>query len=82
MNDAWMSISSHFKMAKGEIEKKIANLRTTYLRDLKKEQTSKRSGAGRDVFVSKWFLFKEMGFLRDRHTPKGSVDTEVRIIIL
>ncbi len=53
-HDAWMYISRHFSMAKGEIEKKIVNLRSTYLRDLKKEQTSKRSSAGRDtVFVCK-----------------------------
>ncbi len=51
-HNAWMSVARHFSMAKGKTEK-IVNPRSTYLRDLKKEQSSKRSRPKTDtVFVS------------------------------
>ncbi len=59
-HDGWMSIARHFSIAKGETEKTIANLKNTYLRDLKKERSSTKKGVERNtVFVrNSWILLQ------------------------
>lgn len=53
------------------VVKKINNLRTTYRKELKKVQASKKSGAGAyDVYVPKLWYFENLAFLHDQETPR------------
>jgi len=60
---------------KEAISRKFASLRTSYIRERKREKASAKSGAGADeLHVSKWKLYKEMDFLRDEIEVEESMD--------
>lgn len=63
-NDALERIAGCMECSVGEVEKKLHNLRSQYLREKTKIEKSKKSGAGTsDVYVSKWQYFSALGFL-------------------
>ncbi|KAL4104010.1 hypothetical protein QTP88_019323 [Uroleucon formosanum] len=58
------------------VVKKINNLRSTFRKELKKVNDSKRSGAGSDdVYVPSLWYFNELMFLVDQETPDTSEST-------
>jgi len=58
------------------VVKKINNLRSTFRKELKKVNDSKRSGAsGDDVYAPSLWYFNELMFLVDQETPDQSVST-------
>lgn len=74
--DALQEIADTFGVDKQVVEKKIKNLVCHFLREIKRERDSSKSGAGNsDVYKSKWFCFNNMLFLKDRNTPKETTDT-------
>ncbi|KAF5275003.1 hypothetical protein FQA39_LY06940 [Lamprigera yunnana] len=74
--DALQEIADTFGVDKQVVEKKIKNVVCHFLREIKREIDSSKSGAGNsDVYKSKWFCFNNMLFLMDRNTPKETTDT-------
>ncbi|KAG8332140.1 uncharacterized protein LOC124372360 [Homalodisca vitripennis] len=74
--DALQEIADVFGVDKAVVEKKIKNLVCHFLREIKKERDSSKSGAGNsDVYKSKWFCYNNMLFLQDRNTPNETTDT-------
>ncbi|KAF5293220.1 hypothetical protein FQA39_LY13688 [Lamprigera yunnana] len=74
--DALQEIADTFVVDKQVVEKKIKNVVCHFLREIKRERDSSKSGAGNsDVYKSKWFCFNNMLFLKDRNTPKETTDT-------
>lgn len=58
------------------VVKKINNLRSTFRKELKKVNDSKRSGAGTDeVYIPTLWYFKDLMFLVDHETPDPSEST-------
>ncbi|XP_043462453.1 uncharacterized protein LOC122498667 [Leptopilina heterotoma] len=61
-----------------EVEKKVTNLKCQYSREVHKIQNSKEnSNSPDDLYVSKWFAFKSMQFLRfgtRRYRRKKAID--------
>ncbi|KAL4126231.1 hypothetical protein QTP88_010457 [Uroleucon formosanum] len=58
------------------VVKKISNLRSTFPKELKKVNDSKRSSAGSDdVYVPSLWYFYELMFLVDQETPDTSEST-------
>lgn len=56
---------------KDTVTKKINNLRSSFRKELKKEQQSYLSGAGtNEIYESKLWYFKDLLFLRDQETPR------------
>ncbi|MCL4167768.1 UNVERIFIED_CONTAM: hypothetical protein GTU68_001426 [Idotea baltica] len=54
--------------------KKINNLRTLYRKELKKVQTSKKSGAGLiDVYAPNLWYFENLDFLNDQEISRESL---------
>ena len=50
-------------------------MRTSYIRERKREKGSKTSGSGSDdIYISQWKYYKEMDFLRDEIEGEESVD--------
>lgn len=63
------------KKSKEAITRKFASLRTSYIRERKREKGSKTSGSGSDdIYISQWKYYKEMDFLRDEIEGEESVD--------
>ena len=60
---------------------KLANLRSYYTKELKKENDSNKSGAGTDdVYKSSWSQFKTLdAFLRTQVVPRKSITNMVII---
>lgn len=80
--DALLEIAVSFGVDKEEVERKIKNLVCHFLREIKKERESSKSGAGSDdVYKSKWFCYNNMLFLKDRNQPKGMTDTITQVNI-
>jgi len=77
--DALLEISVSFGVTKEEVERKLKNLVSHFSREIKKEKSSAKSGAGGDVYKSRWFAFDSMMFLRDRNEPRGMADTEEKV---
>lgn len=63
---------------KDTVTKKINNIRSSFRKELKKEEQSYLSGAGSDeIYESKLWYFKDLMFLRDQETPRaGRSNTE------
>jgi hypothetical protein len=58
------------------VVKKINNLRSTFRKELKKVNDSKRSGSsGDDVYAPSLWYFNELMFLVDQEMPDQSVST-------
>lgn len=58
------------------VVKKINNLRSTFRKELKKVNDSKRSGAGSDdIYVPSLWYFNNLMFLVDQETPDTSEST-------
>lgn len=56
------------------VVKKLNNLRTTYRKELKKVNSSQRSGAGEDyIYVPHLWYFNLLSFLRDQETPRKTI---------
>ena len=61
---------------KTQIKAKIGSLRSTFLRELKKIESSKRSGAAADdVYVPKLWYFSSLMFLKDQTEPRQHLST-------
>ena len=68
-------------MLDAEVKAKINNLRVYYSRELAKEKSAKKSGAGsEEVYQSKWPRFKSLEFLRDVIAPRKVQSNIVCII--
>ena len=62
-------------LLESEVKSKVTNLRAYYFKELAKEKSSKKSGAGScEVFKSKWPHFNSLKFLRDAITPRETLD--------
>ncbi|CAH1956555.1 unnamed protein product [Acanthoscelides obtectus] len=60
-----------------EVKKKINSLLASFRRERQKESTTKTSGSGAgEQYYSTWFAFKSLDFLRDKFTPKSTLNTE------
>ena len=67
-----------FIFSEDEAKAKINSLRAYYNKELSKiRQSNKKSGAGGDVYVSKWPHFQSMAFIRDTIKPRKSTSTMV-----
>ncbi|XP_042215448.1 uncharacterized protein LOC121861627 [Homarus americanus] len=55
------------------VTKKINAFRSNYRRELKKVISSKKSGAGSDVYTPSLWYFEDMKFLRDQETQQGGI---------
>ncbi|RZF43561.1 hypothetical protein LSTR_LSTR012841 [Laodelphax striatellus] len=74
--DALQEIADTFGVDKQVVKKKIRNLVCHFLREVKRERDSSKSGAGNsEVYKSKWFCYNNMIFLKDRNTPNATTDT-------
>ncbi|KAK5646019.1 hypothetical protein RI129_004483 [Pyrocoelia pectoralis] len=63
-HDALQRISQVMECSIAEVEKKLHNLRSQYMREKTKIEKSKKSGAGaKDVYVPKWLFFSLLSFL-------------------
>lgn len=61
---AWADISNELNIDKGELEKKIKNVNSQFLRELKRLKETKTSPD--DKYESHWFAFDSLLFLRDK----------------
>ena len=60
----------------------MINLRTYFSKELAKEKSSARSGAGKDdIYKSKWPHYTSMTFLRDIIVPRKTKSTLVSLDI-
>lgn len=70
-----------------EVDRKIKNINTQYQREHRNHQLVKKSGAGK-TFVSKWFGYTLLSFLKDKNKPRpsgnigGLTNTQVDMKIL
>ncbi|CAH1970820.1 unnamed protein product [Acanthoscelides obtectus] len=56
--------------------KKLNSLRTTYNKEKKKVEDSKRYGASADaVYEPKLWYYKELSFINDQHSARASIST-------
>lgn len=63
-HDALQRIATAMECTVNEVDKKLHNLRSQYLREVTKVEKSKKSGAGaNDVYVPKWQFFSLLSFL-------------------
>ncbi|XP_066973287.1 uncharacterized protein [Macrobrachium rosenbergii] len=59
-----------------DVKKKFNSLRTNFRKELKKVQSSKKSGAGsEDIYEPTLWYYIEMEFLQDQETPSESIST-------
>ncbi|XP_066987477.1 uncharacterized protein [Macrobrachium rosenbergii] len=57
-----------------DVKKKFNSLRTNFRKELKKVQSSKKSGAGsEDIYEPTLWYYNEMEFLQDQETPSESI---------
>lgn len=74
-HDGLIELAVSFGVEKQEIERKIKNLQSHFMRERKKETESKKTGSGADEpYVSKWFAYRAMMFLADKNKPRRTVD--------
>lgn len=64
--DAWEEIGKVIEADVAEIKRKMKNLIAQFYRERKKRAAMKKSGAGAH-FVSKWFAYNALLFLRDKN---------------
>lgn len=69
--DALKEIGILCNTSSDEIDRKIKNINTQYQREHRNYQLLKKSGAGK-TFVSKWFGYTLLGFLKDKNKPRPS----------
>lgn len=62
----------HFTVTVDEIKRKWSNLRTSYMREVRKLRQNKRSGV--EGYVPKWVFYKDLLFLQDVGEPDESED--------
>lgn len=75
-NDAWESIATTLDIPRKDVEGKIHNIRSQFLRERKKIVSSKSTGSGSgDVHKSNWFAYDSLLFLVKGATSSGSMDT-------
>ena len=67
--DALAAIASQMDINVNDVDKKITNLKNQFNREVNKMKTKSGSGAD-DVYVSPWYAFKPLGFLRNNNLPK------------
>lgn len=73
-----LKVDLQFTTTVEDLKRKWANLRTTYMREVRKVDQSKRSGAsGREIYTPKWTFFKNLVFLQDIGQPDESDDSLV-----
>ncbi|XP_046976023.1 uncharacterized protein LOC124542132 [Vanessa cardui] len=77
--DAWAKIGGIMNESGGVCKQKMINLLASYRRARMKIKKSVGTGKGKDeIYESKWYAFKVLGFLNDRFTPrKGLVETQM-----
>ncbi|XP_044760513.1 uncharacterized protein LOC123317941 [Coccinella septempunctata] len=74
-HDSLTEIAVSFGIEKQEVEKKMKNLQSQFLRERKKELESKRTGSGaEEPYVSRWFAYQPIMFLADKNKPRRTVD--------
>lgn len=79
-SDAIREIASLFNIASSEIERKLKNLSSHYFREKRKYEESEKSGSGReDVQLPKWFAYKALSFLNDKHTPVATLNSHTPV---
>ncbi|XP_053618508.1 spastin-like [Plodia interpunctella] len=75
-NDAWESIATTLNKPRKDVEGKIHNIRSQFLRERKKIASSKSTGsASGDVHKSNWFAYDSLLFLVKGATSSGSMDS-------
>lgn len=67
--DALKEFGRTLNVSAEEIERKIRNINSQYQREKRNYQQYKKSGAGQK-FVSKWFGYALMNFLKDKNKPR------------
>lgn len=69
--DALKEIGILCNVSSEEVDRKIKNINTQYQREYRNYQLLKKSGAGK-TFVSKWFGYSLLSFLKDKNKPRPS----------
>ncbi|XP_063816753.1 uncharacterized protein LOC135056001 [Pseudophryne corroboree] len=63
-----------FEASMAWVRKKIANIRTVFVKENRKVEESKRSGAGTDkIYVPQLWYYKELNFLLEKRSAKESL---------
>ena len=81
---AWLSIAENLDFPVADVKKKIHNLRSQYLTNLKLVERSKTSGKSTDeVFVPRWPYYTAMKFLYTYVSPRETINSnEVEVSVL
>lgn len=75
-HDAWTAIAKYFQTDKDEVEKKMRSV----IGQFQREQRKPKSGAGADeVHEPKWFAYKSLTFLKDKHKPRLTQDAGIKV---
>lgn len=65
-----------FGVSDREVENKLHNIRSQFLREYNKSMLSKRTGSGReDLYIPKWYAYESLLFLKDVNKPHSSRST-------
>ncbi|KAL1488633.1 hypothetical protein ABEB36_014433 [Hypothenemus hampei] len=76
-NDAWKFVADEVRCGVSEVKAKITSLLSSFRREKLKVLKSIGTGKGRtDIYESRWFAFKYFDFLKDKDTPKNTLNTE------
>ncbi|XP_055628271.1 uncharacterized protein LOC129769815 [Toxorhynchites rutilus septentrionalis] len=76
-HDNLIELAVLFGVDKPEIERKIKNLQSHFMRERKKEAEGRQTGSGTDEpYESKWFAFQPMMFLAYKNEP-GRIKDDV-----
>lgn len=75
--DAWEGLANELQIPRKDVEAKIHNLRSQFVREKKKIASSKGTGKARDEVIesSSWFAYDAMKFLLSGATTSGGTDT-------
>lgn len=72
-NDAFTQIAETLQVEKDAVEKKIKSLIGQFQREIKKSKTKSGDGVD-DIYVSKWFAFQSLMFLKDKNKPRPTLE--------
>lgn len=75
-HEAWTRIANYFQTDKDKVEKKMRSL----IGQFQREQKKLTSRVGTDgVSESKWFAYKRLTFLNDKHKPRLSQEVGIKV---
>lgn len=76
--DAFNIIATVLELSREEIERKWKVLQTQFRRECTKSVTKSGQGTN-ELYVSRWFGYKHLMFLKDKNTPKHTRDTQEQV---